>query len=180
MNKAWNTRFWGHTFYDWEDIVVPNALSEEWSGNRTNFQGISLDYRRFQSDSLLDCYKLERDELKRITPDIPVTTNLMGFYPELDYFKWAKEMDVVSWDNYLGYYTAMAHALMRGLKGGLYAHGADAERPELATVQLGQATWGYAVVELSSGRPWRGYSDVLPAAVRSEPARNITERSLNM
>lgn len=123
VNKAWNTRFWGHTFYDWEDIVVPNALSEEWSGNRTNFQGISLDYRRFQSDSLLDCYKLERDVLKRITPDIPVTTNLMGFYPELDYFKWAKEMDVVSWDNYPSLdtpysYTAMAHALMRGLKGG--------------------------------------------------------------
>ncbi|MGE7828066.1 beta-galactosidase [Paenibacillus sp. NPDC093718] len=123
VNKAWNTRFWGHTFYDWEDIVVPNALSEEWSGNRTNFQGISLDYRRFQSDSLLDCYKVERDELKRITPDIPVTTNLMGFYPELDYFKWAKEMDVVSWDNYPSLdtpysYTAMAHALMRGLKGG--------------------------------------------------------------
>lgn len=123
VNKAWNTRFWGHTFYDWEDIVVPNALSEEWAGNRTNFQGISLDYRRFQSDSLLDCYKLERDELKRITPDIPVTTNLMGFYPELDYFKWAKEMDVVSWDNYPSLdtpysYTAMAHALMRGLKGG--------------------------------------------------------------
>ena len=123
VNKAWNTRFWGHTFYDWEDIVVPNALSE-WSGNRTNFQGISLDYRRFQSDSLLDCYKLERDELKRITPDIPVTTNLMGFYPELDYFKWAKEMDVVSWDNYRLWirhsYTAMAHALMRGLKGGRF------------------------------------------------------------
>ncbi|ANY74322.1 beta-galactosidase [Paenibacillus ihbetae] len=123
LNKAWNTRFWGHTFYDWEDIVVPNALSEEWGGNRTNFQGISLDYRRFQSDSLLDCYKLERDELKRITPDIPVTTNLMGFYPELDYFKWAKEMDVVSWDNYPSLdtpysFTAMTHALMRGLKNG--------------------------------------------------------------
>ncbi|EHB59600.1 beta-galactosidase [Paenibacillus lactis] len=123
LNKAWNTRFWGHTFYDWEDIVVPNALSEEWGGNRTNFQGISLDYRRFQSDSLLDCYKLERDELKRITPDIPVTTNLMGFYPELDYFKWAKEMDVVSWDNYPSLdtpfsFTAMTHALMRGLKSG--------------------------------------------------------------
>lgn len=123
LNKAWNTRFWSHHFYDWEDIVVPNALSEEWGGSRTNFQGISLDYRRFQSDSLLECYKLERDELKRFTPDIPVTTNLMGFYPELDYFKWAKEMDVVSWDNYPSLdtpfsQTAMTHALMRGLKNG--------------------------------------------------------------
>ncbi|NMO97224.1 beta-galactosidase [Paenibacillus lemnae] len=123
VNKAWNTRFWGHTFYDWDDIVVPNALSEEWSGNRTNFQGISLDYRRFQSASLLECYKIERDELKAVTPDIPVTTNLMGFYPELDYFEWAKEMDVISWDNYPSLdtpvsFTAMTHDLMRGLKSG--------------------------------------------------------------
>ena len=123
VNKAWNTRFWGHTFYDWDDIVVPNGLSEEWGGNRTNFQGISLDYRRFQSASLLECYKLERDELKQVTPDIPVTTNLMGLYPELDYYDWAKEMDVVSWDNYPSLntpvsHTAMTHDLMRGLKSG--------------------------------------------------------------
>lgn len=123
VNKAWNTRFWGHTFYDWDDIVPPSELSEEWGNNRTNFQGISLDYRRFQSDSLLECYKLEYDELKKRTPDVPVTTNLMGTYPELDYFRWAKHLDVVSWDNYPSLdtpysYTAMVHDLMRGLKDG--------------------------------------------------------------
>ncbi|MCM3702204.1 beta-galactosidase [Paenibacillus macerans] len=123
VNRAWNTRFWGHTFYDWEDIVVPNELSEEWNGNRTNFQGISLDYRRFQSQSLLDCYKLEYGAIKKHTPNIPVTTNLMGFYPELDYFEWAKYMDIVSWDNYPSLdtpvsHTAMTHDLMRGLKSG--------------------------------------------------------------
>ena len=37
---------------------------------------------------------------KQHSPDIPVTTNLMGTFKELDYFKWAKYMDVVSWDNY--------------------------------------------------------------------------------
>ncbi|GBF75230.1 beta-galactosidase [Paenibacillus sp. 598K] len=123
VNKAWNTRFWGHTFYDWDEIVPPNALSEEWNGNRTNFQGISLDYRRFQSASLLECYKLEYNAVKKHTPELPVTTNLMGTYPELDYFEWAKHMDVVSWDNYPSLdtpysYTAMVHDLMRGLKGG--------------------------------------------------------------
>ncbi|MCT2197567.1 beta-galactosidase [Paenibacillus sp. p3-SID1389] len=123
LNRVWNTRFWGHTFYDWEEIVVPSELSEEWGGNRTNFQGISLDYRRFQSESLLECYKLEYDEIKKHTPNVPVTTNLMGFYPELDYFKWAKYMDIVSWDNYPSLdtpvsFTAMAHDLMRGLKSG--------------------------------------------------------------
>ncbi|ALS26275.1 beta-galactosidase [Paenibacillus sp. 32O-W] len=123
LNQAWNTRFWGHTFYDWDEIVPPNELSEEWGGNRTNFQGISLDYRRFMSDSLLDCYKLEYRAIKEKTPNIPVTTNLMGFYPELNYFEWAKSMDVVSWDNYPAIdtpvsFTAMTHDLMRGLKGG--------------------------------------------------------------
>jgi beta-galactosidase len=123
LNRAWNTRFWGHTFYEWDEIVVPSELSEEWGNNRTNFQGISLDYRRFQSDSLLACYKLEYDELKKHTPDVPITTNLMGTYPGLDYFKWAEHMDIVSWDNYPSLdtpfsYTAMVHDLMRGLKNG--------------------------------------------------------------
>lgn len=123
LNKAWNTRFWGHTFYDWEEIVVPNELSEEWNGNRTNFQGISLDYRRFMSYSLLECYKLEYEAIKKHSTNIPVTTNLMGFYPELDYFEWAKYMDVISWDNYPALdtpvsHTAMTHDLMRGLKNG--------------------------------------------------------------
>jgi beta-galactosidase len=123
LNKAWNTRFWGHTFYDWDEIVPPNALSEEWGIDNTNFQGISLDYRRFMSASLLDCYRLEYDALKRHTPDIPVTTNLMGTYKELDYFKWAPYLDVISWDNYPSLdtpysYTAMVHDLMRGLKDG--------------------------------------------------------------
>ncbi|NOU72238.1 beta-galactosidase [Paenibacillus sp. LMG 31458] len=123
LNKVWNTGFWGHTFYDWEEIVPPNALSEEWGVDNTNFQGISLDYRRFMSNSLLDCYKLEYNAIKKHTPDLPVTTNLMGLYKELDYFKWAKHLDVVSWDNYPSLntpisLTAMTHDLMRGLKQG--------------------------------------------------------------
>ncbi len=123
LNNAWNTGFWGHTFYEWDEIVAPNILSEEREDNVSDFQGISLDYRRFQSDSLLDCYKLEYNAIRKHTPNIPITTNLMGTYPMLDYFKWAKEMDVVSWDNYPAIdtpfsYTAMTHDLMRGLKSG--------------------------------------------------------------
>ncbi|MDD9267485.1 beta-galactosidase [Paenibacillus sp. GCM10023248] len=123
LNKAWNTSFWGHTFYEWEEIVPPNALSEEWGEDNTNFQGISLDYRRFMSDSLLECYKLEYHAVKKHTPELPVTTNLMGLYKPLDYFKWAKYMDVISWDNYPSLntptsLTAMTHDLMRGLKQG--------------------------------------------------------------
>ncbi|KGP82241.1 MULTISPECIES: beta-galactosidase [unclassified Paenibacillus] len=123
VNKAWNTNFWGHTFYDWDEIVLPSNLSEHSGNNSSTFQGISLDYSRFNSDSSLACYRLEYDAIKKHIPDSVVTTNLMGFYKPLDYFKWAKHMDIISWDSYPGLatpvsYTAMAHDLMRGLKDG--------------------------------------------------------------
>ena len=121
VNKAWNMEFWGHTLYDWDEIVLPNALGEGIGPDKTTFAGISIDYRRFNSDSILENFKMERDIIRRYDPETPVTTNLMGTYPGLDYFKWAKEMDVVSWDNYPSYdtpwsQTAMCHDLMRGLK----------------------------------------------------------------
>lgn len=124
LNAAWNTEFWGHTFYDWDEIVAPNSLADGmgfgWT-RKTAFAGISLDYDRFLSDSLLENYKMERDAIREHDPDTPITTNLMGTYKGLDYFKWAKEMDIVSWDNYPAYNTpwsetAMRHDLMRGLK----------------------------------------------------------------
>ena len=58
VNAAWDTAFWGHTFYDFDDIVVPNMLSEHFTENHTTFQGISLDYRRFNSESILNCYRM--------------------------------------------------------------------------------------------------------------------------
>ncbi|OTN76158.1 hypothetical protein A5886_001235 [Enterococcus sp. 8G7_MSG3316] len=121
LNKAWNMSFWGHTVYEWDEIVLPNALSEGISHDKTAFAGISIDYRRFSSDSLLENFKMERDAIRRFDPTTPVTTNLMGTFKGLDYFKWAKEMDIVSWDNYPAYNTpwslvSMTHDLMRGLK----------------------------------------------------------------
>ena len=123
VNKAWDTAFWGHTFYDFEDIVVPNILSEHFNVHRTTFQGISLDYRRFNSESILECFRLEYDAVHAITPDIPITTNLMGAYQPLDYQMWGKYMDFISWDNYPAHdappeQAAFHHDLMRGLKQG--------------------------------------------------------------
>lgn len=123
VNRAWDTAFWGHTFYDFDDIVLPNYLSEHWGEERTTFQGISLDYRRFNSESILNAYRLEYDAIHAITPDIPITTNLMGTYRALDYQMWGKYLDFASWDNYPSNETpleetAMRHDLMRGVKQG--------------------------------------------------------------
>ena len=122
LNKAWNLEFWGHTVYDWDEVVAPNALADGMeNGKDTAFAGISVDYRRFMSDSMLENFKMERDTIRKYDKETPITTNLMGTYKGLDYFKWAKEMDIVAWDNYPSYntpwsLTAMCHDLMRGLK----------------------------------------------------------------
>jgi len=127
LNRAWNTSFWGHTFYDWEEIVLPNQRSEHLDEDHTAAQTISIDYRRFNSDSILDCFRMEYDAVKKFTPDIPVTTNLMGAYKALDYHKWGNYMDFISWDNYPSNEdsiskTAWNHDLMRGV-GNDYAEG---------------------------------------------------------
>lgn len=127
LNKRWNLSFWGHTIYDWDEVVAPSGLSEMWKDGaleRTNFQGMALDYKRFMSESSLECYKNEYEAIRRECMDISITTNLMGSpFKPLDYFKWAEHMDVVSWDNYpsltaLPSSIAYNHDIMRGLKNG--------------------------------------------------------------
>ena len=123
VNRVWDTAFWGHTFYDWDEIVAPNMLSEHFEYDRSMFQGITLDYKRFNSDSMMECYRMEYEAIKKITPDIPITTNLMAFYKLLDYQKWAKYLDFASWDSYPSNddspaKMALNHDLIRGLKGG--------------------------------------------------------------
>ncbi len=126
LNKKWNMSFWGHTVYDWDEIFAPSGLCEMWVdsiGVRTTFQPIVLDYFRFMSDSILGCYMGEYEAIKKFSADIPVTTNFMGAYKPLDYFKWARHLDVISWDNYPALDArrsdvAFRHDLMRGLKNG--------------------------------------------------------------
>ena len=52
--------------------------------------------------SYLECYRLERDVLRELSPDVPVTTNFMATAcPHIDYWRWADEVDVVTNDHYL-------------------------------------------------------------------------------
>ena len=125
LNKAWNTEFWGHTIYDWDEVVLPDALGDGIEDaaepHMTAFAGLSIDYCRFNSDGMLNNFKMEKEAIRKFDKETPITTNMMGTFKGLDYFKWAKEMDVISWDNYPSYNTpwslvAMKHDLMRGLK----------------------------------------------------------------
>ncbi|OZB88113.1 MAG: beta-galactosidase, partial [Microbacterium sp. 14-71-5] len=63
--------------------------------------------------------------LRRLTPELPVTTNFMGFFPHADYWAWAPHVDVVSDDSYPDPADPRAHVrlaaqrdLMRSLRAG--------------------------------------------------------------
>ena len=84
----------------------------------------------------------------------------MDFYKTLDYFRWAKKMDFISWDCYPENgqpyaRTSMAHDHMRGIKGRTVfcSHGTDADGIQLASVQCPEAAGRDAAVKLI--RRWR-------------------------
>jgi beta-galactosidase len=119
LNGAWGTDFWSQRYSSWDEVIPPRR-TPTWP-NPTQ----QLDFMRFSSDELLACYETEREILRRVTPDVPVTTNFMGFFKPLDYWKWAAREDVVSHDSYPDpsdpsspMRAAMAGDLMRSLGGG--------------------------------------------------------------
>ena len=94
LNQAWWTSFWAHTFNDWSQIEPPSPVGE------MILHGLNLDWMRFVTDQTLDFMQAEIEPLKAITPDVPVTTNFMGMFPGINYWKLAPALDVISWDSY--------------------------------------------------------------------------------
>src|SRR5574341_2082309 len=91
LNDAWGTAFWSQRYASFDEVLPPRRTLT--FGNPTQ----ALDFRRFSSDQPLDNFRAERDVLRRITPGVPVTTNLMvGRFDECDYWAWAPEMDLVA------------------------------------------------------------------------------------
>lgn len=119
LNDRWNTAFWGRIIYDFDEVMLPTELNDDYRFNPS----VQLDYMRFVTDSTKECYENEAQVLRRYTPDIPVFSNISGFIKKLDQFRLTEEMDCAGWDNYPGprdemSLPAMKHDLMRALKDG--------------------------------------------------------------
>ncbi len=120
LNTAYWSAFWSHTYTDWSQVESPSPLGE------TAVHGLVLDWKRFVTAQTADFIRNETEPLKRITPNVPVTTNFMGTYPELNYFELQKEVDIISWDNYPAWHSgndektaadiAFVHDFNRSLK----------------------------------------------------------------
>ena len=121
LNASWGTTVWGQRYGSWEQVAAPRTVPMP-AANPAHL----LDYCRFSSDAHLECFVAERDALKALSPDVPVTTNFSTTNCRaLDYWKWADAVDVVSNDHYLvaedpanHVDLALAADLSRGLAGG--------------------------------------------------------------
>jgi beta-galactosidase len=121
LNRAWGTAFWSQHYTCFDQVLPPRISPAQVNPTQ------QLDFARFSSDALLDHHRAERDVLRELSPDVPVTTNFMvsSHQSEQDYFRWAPDQDVVSQDHYLDHRLADPRAeqsftddLTRGVAGG--------------------------------------------------------------
>lgn len=119
LNQAYWSSFWSHTFTDFGSIVP----------NDSSVHGLMIDWERFKTWQVIDFFADESAPLRKITPTIPVTTNFMNNHAVLDYWAFAKEVDVIAWDaypfwhetsdeNHVAAGTGLLHDQCRTMKGG--------------------------------------------------------------
>ncbi|WP_037305409.1 beta-galactosidase [Amycolatopsis orientalis] len=145
LNEAWGTTFWGQTYNSWTQVQPPRLTPTACNPAQ------QLDWARFTSDELLENFIRERDVLHALSPGIPVTTNFQAALSQcesLDYWAWAREVDVVTNDHYLVAETDRNHINL--------AMSADITR------------------SLANGRPWL-LLEHSTGAVNWQP-RNIAKR----
>ena len=121
LNDQWCTTFWSHTYNSFDQIESPSKIGE------TQLHALNLDWKRFVTHQTADFIHAEIAAIREGGSTLPTTANLMHYFDGLDYFKIAKEIDVVSWDTYptwhkekvidTAYDNGMCHDLMRSLKG---------------------------------------------------------------
>ncbi len=94
LNKAWWASFWSHTYTDWSQIESPAPHGEPL------LHGLNLDWRRFVTNQTCEFMLHEIRTVKSVDPSLPATTNFMPAFRDLDYWKLAAHLDVISWDSY--------------------------------------------------------------------------------
>ena len=94
LNDRWCTTFWSHRYNSFEQIEGPSSRGE------SGMHALNLEWKRFVTARTSDFVQAEVKALRDAGAKKLVTANLMYDFKELDYNQFAKEIDVVSYDNY--------------------------------------------------------------------------------
>lgn len=97
LNRVWNGAFWSNMYTEWSQIHFPAHSAEGgWQ------PAISLDYRRFYSDSFLNDLRCQAEILHQHCENQFVFTNWPSPTWSVDVFAAASEfLDATAWDNYV-------------------------------------------------------------------------------
>ncbi len=97
LNRTWNGAFWSNMYTEWSQIHFPrNSAEGGWQ------PAISLDYRRFYSDSFLNHLRRQATILHQHVQNQFVFTNWPSPAWSVDVFTAASEfLDATAWDNYV-------------------------------------------------------------------------------
>jgi len=120
LNAAIGGAFWSEDFWIWEELELPRAGYSTVGGYSS--PEMLLAFNEFYSDQITAFMAEQVAALRAAGCQVPISTNMMADFPEIDYWKMAKHLDVVGFDNYFDVYTlsgdSLAHNLIRSLKKG--------------------------------------------------------------
>ena len=113
LNARWTTSYWSQTYTDWSQIPIGTV-----PGN----PGLLLSWKRFVSDTWRSYQKSQLDVIRANADSRQfITTNMMGFFDGYDEYTVSQDLDLASWDDYVGsgqlnpVSNGAAHDLTRGL-----------------------------------------------------------------
>ncbi len=94
LNQHWTTEYWSESYTDWSQIPL---------GTPGNNPGLMLEFRRFVTGTLKS---YQHDQLAPIRgnadPKQFITSNFMGWYDSFNHYVLTEELDLASWDDYVG------------------------------------------------------------------------------
>lgn len=94
LNKAWGNIFWSMEYSQFDQIGLPNlTVTESNPAHR-------LDFQRFSSDQVLKFNQLQCDILRKYSPNLPITHNMMGMITDFDHYALGEQLDFACWDSY--------------------------------------------------------------------------------
>ncbi|MFT3890942.1 MAG: beta-galactosidase [Anaerolineales bacterium] len=114
LNDHWSTAYWSQTYSAWEQIPIPIGAHNP---------ALMLEFKRFVTDSYRKFQKMQIDILRQHVPaKVWITHNFMGWFDGLDHYSMSEDLDMVSWDWYVGtghhnhLVSGAIHDLTRGFK----------------------------------------------------------------
>ena len=184
LNAAWGTAFWSQRYGAFSEVSVPREPADRMGKHGQN-PGLLLDFARFSSDTNVLFLAEQASIIRKESPRAVITHNLMKGHFDIDYLRLARELDVVSWDNYPFFElqgedrapSAFPHAFMRGLKGrNVWVMEQAAGPGGWDFVQPTAGARAHARVVLPGGVAGRRHGLFFPMALRPVRDRTILAR----